>query len=224
MHFRNSAHITIVLPQWFDQCWSTQMRLPSDVFQFPDPPYLRKDHDVAAYKAQMLVKTHAEGSLHLSNGLDKKAMYGTMQVAVTSTSPAPRARNVWQGRSILLSPFLELDAQRRESLGARIRLSGGLVVSADEEDDSLAVDQADILITRFRSGAAYAKALASGKTIGTLAWLFYVERTGIMSRPRDQLLHYPVRDKPIHGFKDHVSRRPAHFRSPADAALDRKLQ
>lgn len=206
MHFRDSAHITIVLPQWFDQCWSTQMRLPSDVFQFPDPPYLRKDHDVAGYKAQMLIKTHATDSQHLLSGFDKQAMYGTLQAAVTSSPPAPGARNVWQGRSILLSPLLELDTQRRESVEARIRLSGGVVVRTQEEDEGIAVEHADILITRFRTGTTYAKALASGKTIGTLAWLFYVEQTGILSRPRDQLLHYPVRDKPIQGFSDHVSR------------------
>ena len=206
MHFRDSAHITIVLPQWFDQCWSTQMRLPSDVFQFPDPPYLRKDHDIAAYKAQISFKKDMANGIPLISGPDKQAMYGTMEGADTSSPPAPRARNVWQGRSILLSPLLELDAQRRESVETRIRRAGGVVVTAQEENESIVVEQADILITRFRTGEAYAKALAANKTIGTLAWLFYVERTGVVSRPRDQLLHYPVRSKAIPGFSDHVSR------------------
>ena len=181
------------------------MRLPSDVFQFPDPPYLRKDHDIAAYKAQIPVKMEAASGLSLTSGPDKQAMYGTMQGADTSYPSAARTRNIWQSRSILLSPLLELNAQRRESVEARIRRAGGVVVTAQEGDESIVVEQADILITRFRTGVAYAKALAAGKTIGTLAWLFYVERTGIVSRPRDQLLHYPVRSKPIQGFSDHVS-------------------
>jgi mediator of DNA damage checkpoint protein 1 len=213
MHFRESAHITVVLPHWFDQCWSTQMRLPSEVFQFPDPPYLRGDHDIASYKAQMLLQKPAAGSHHLESGFDKQAMYGTMQIVDTS-SLALRTRNIWEGRSIMLSPSLELDAQRRESVESRIRQSGGVVFIAQEENESVVVEEADIFITRFRTGAAYGKALASGKTIGTLAWLFYVERTGIMSRPRDQLLHYPLRSTPIHGFSDHVRRVSSHSAPP----------
>ncbi|KAF8519164.1 BRCT domain-containing protein [Gautieria morchelliformis] len=224
MHFRESAHITVVLPQWFDQCWSTQMRLPSEVFQFPDPPYLRGDHDIAAYKDQMLLKTPAAGSHHLESGFDKQAMYGTMQMVGASSPLALRDRNIWEGRSIMLSPSLELDAQRRESVESRIRRSGGVVVIAEEEDESVVVEQADIFITRFRTGAAYGKALAAGKTVGTLAWLFYVERTGIMSRPRDQLLHYPVRSTPIQGFSDHQEITVTNYQGDAREYLKKLIE
>jgi hypothetical protein len=42
------------------------------------------------------------------------------------------------------------------------------------------------------------------KTIGTLAWLFHAQSTGILARPLDQLLHYPVPHRPIEGFDKHV--------------------
>ncbi|KAF8587520.1 hypothetical protein K439DRAFT_819153 [Ramaria rubella] len=203
MHFRESAHITILLPQWFDQCWSTQMRLPPEVFQFPDPLYLRKDHDSDSYKVQMMINSHSDNK-RLNHGIDKLALFSTLHITGKSSPSVPRPRDVWQGRSILLSSALELDAQRRESVEARIRRTGGIIVIPDEEnDETSAIERTDVFITRFRAGPAYAKALADGKTIGTLAWLFYVERSGIVSRPRDQLLHYPFRSKPIRGFSDH---------------------
>ena len=48
------------------------------------------------------------------------------------------------------------------------------------------------------------QAFRNGKTIGTLAWVFHVQSTGILSRPLDQLLHYPVPKKPIENFSLHV--------------------
>lgn len=47
--------------------------------------------------------------------------------------------------------------------------------------------------------------MRAGKTIGTLAWLFNVQATGTLSRPVDQLLHYPIPRKPVEGFSSHVS-------------------
>ena len=196
MHFRHVMNITVLLPQWFDQCWSTQILLPPDVFMFPDPPYMNKDHDGAAYKAQMLIK---------DSSTDKRAIFRTMQLTDLASFPAQPARDIWRGRAILLSSSLALDAQRRESVETRIRRAGGKIVVAQDEESGV-VAQADVLVTRFRAGPEYAQALAEGKTIGTLAWLFYVERVGVVSRPRDQLLHYPIRNRPIEGFADHVSR------------------
>ena len=38
------------------------------------------------------------------------------------------------------------------------------------------------------------------KTIGTLAWLFNVQKSGVVTRPEDQLIHFPTYDYPIKGF------------------------
>lgn len=48
------------------------------------------------------------------------------------------------------------------------------------------------------------KALGAGKTVGTLAWVFHVEASGVLSAPTDQLLHYPVPSDGISDFGPHV--------------------
>ncbi|SJK97533.1 uncharacterized protein ARMOST_00785 [Armillaria ostoyae] len=54
------------------------------------------------------------------------------------------------------------------------------------------------------SGIPVKNAVRAGKTIGTLAWLFNVQATGTLSRPLDQLLHYPIPRKPVEGFSSHI--------------------
>ncbi|KAF6753931.1 hypothetical protein DFP72DRAFT_795641, partial [Ephemerocybe angulata] len=47
-------------------------------------------------------------------------------------------------------------------------------------------------------------AAGARETIGTLAWLYHVQATGVVSRPMDQLLHYPVPERRVEGFGGHV--------------------
>ena len=48
------------------------------------------------------------------------------------------------------------------------------------------------------------------KTIGTLAWLWYVRASGTLTLPADQLLHYPIPDHPADGFDKEVCTFPWH--------------
>ncbi|KAF8512308.1 BRCT domain-containing protein, partial [Hysterangium stoloniferum] len=137
--FQEKTRVKIVLPHWFDQCFSMQMLLPTDIFEFPEPLYMQKDYDPAA------------------------------------------------------------------ALEEHIKRTGGILLKLTvDKHEAEVVEMADVLITRYREGPAYNKAMIKGITIGTLAWFFYVVKTGIISRPRDQLLHYPVRSKPIPEFAGHV--------------------
>ncbi|KAJ3510240.1 hypothetical protein NLJ89_g4795 [Agrocybe chaxingu] len=135
---------------------------------------------------------------------------------------------VWTGRKILLSRTLQLYGNRREAVQKGIERAGGIVLrfEGDEEEDENSsgdwnvklsrqekvrrrheaerVDECDIFVTRWRWGKAYVQAVKTGKTIGTLAWLFHVQSTGILARPLDQLLHYPVPKRPIEGFSHHT--------------------
>ena len=70
--------------------------------------------------------------------------------------------------------------------------------------EAQAVQECDILVTRWRYGRAYVQAVRTHKTIGTLAWLYHAQSTGILVRPVDQLLHYPVPKRVIDGFVNHV--------------------
>lgn len=106
-----------------------------------------------------------------------------------------------------------------------------------ERKEAEAIESCDVYITRWRVGRAYVRvrlfvyllfgrsffrwrngrlqemqAYRSRKTIGTLAWLYHVQSTGTFTSPLDQLLHYPIPDKKIEGFTQHV--RPlVHFRA-----------
>lgn len=55
-----------------------------------------------------------------------------------------------------------------------------------------------------RTKACLCQALRTNRTIGTLVWLFNVHKTGVISRPLDQLLHYPAPREPPEGFSSHV--------------------
>lgn len=176
------------------------MLIPPTIFQFPDPPFLKHEHDISWYKAQLFPKKNDD---YLGDGFNKKAMFHTLAREPSFRERSPR--DIWKGRKVLFSASLELHNDRKKALEERVRTAGGGVASSTPDTEETAVDDADVLVTRYRYGPAYARALAKGKTIGTLAWFLYVDKTGIISRPRDQLLHYPVRPEPIPGFEHHVS-------------------
>jgi hypothetical protein len=82
--------------------------------------------------------------------------------------PPQGQRDVWKGRRILLSPSLELTAGRREAVQVGIVRARGVVVEyervggdGDAEEEAGLLDQADVLITRYRSGVAYANVSGS---------------------------------------------------------------
>lgn len=79
----------------------------------------------------------------------------------------PAARNVWEGKRILLGLSLDLSENQRKALGADIRRQGGEVVELAISKSTSNVDRvreelerledADVFVTRYRTGAAYAK-------------------------------------------------------------------
>ncbi|EAU89078.2 hypothetical protein CC1G_11918 [Coprinopsis cinerea okayama7 len=72
-----------------------------------------------------------------------------------------------------------------------------------DRKEAEAVQECDVFITRWREGRGYLAAYTSHKTIGTLAWLYHVQSTGVLTRPQDQLLHYPIPKERISGFSGH---------------------
>ncbi|KAF6753929.1 hypothetical protein DFP72DRAFT_1170673 [Ephemerocybe angulata] len=88
--------------------------------------------------------------------------------------------------------------------------------------EAAAIPSCDIYITRYRSGPAYTSAFRAGKTIGTLAWLYHVQATGVVSRPMDQLLHYPVPERRVEGFGGHVFHSPPSSIIGPDAQQDHR--
>lgn len=177
----------VVLPHWFDDSFKAQHLMDTAPYEFPDPPLLKPQRS-ANIEGPTLSK-------------DQKTLLRAIELAENGSSKRLKEDlkgNVWQGRKILLSATLELEAGRRETVEGLIERTGGTVVRATtvflEED---AVDEVDVLVTRYREGSAYLRALQLHKTIGTLAWLFHVEYSGSFVSPTKHLLHFPVRSQKI---------------------------
>ncbi|EGN97163.1 hypothetical protein SERLA73DRAFT_161344 [Serpula lacrymans var. lacrymans S7.3] len=205
MHFKDQTKMIVLLPHWFDDAVRLGFgTLPTAEYEWPDPRILKPSSELVLSDSDAAKKLKKISS-------EKRSLYKSalMTPGKDASSVSP-SRDVWQKRRILLSPSLELSGGRREAVEAGIRRANGVVVEfeaqggdGDIEEEFRKVDETDILITRYRSGVPYFRAARAGKTIGTLSWLFHVESSGTMSRPTDQLLHYPIPKRLIEGFASH---------------------
>ncbi|THV02405.1 hypothetical protein K435DRAFT_717243 [Dendrothele bispora CBS 962.96] len=182
--------IKTVLPHWFDDSVRLGLRnLETEAYEWPEPSVLKAPSSPAkrARRADP----------------DREALYKSSTIDISNGVPQPFERDIFGERRVLLSSTLEL-GERKEAVGAGIERTGGLIVECDDMAEEIErVDECDILVTKYRSGKAYFKAVKAGKTIGTLAWLFHVQSVGVLTRPLDQLLHYPIPNKPIEDFSSH---------------------
>lgn len=171
MHFQEYTKVKVILPHWFDDAVRLGMgTLPTAVYEWPDPKILRalpegatigegEDPNGSAMKMKKLAA-------------EKKALYRTTLWTPGHEVPVGQvgqSKDIWQGRKILLSPSLELTGGRREAVEAGIRRAKGAIVEfeakggdGDREEEVRRLDEADVLITRYRAGAAYAKVRTFG--------------------------------------------------------------
>ncbi|OCH87294.1 hypothetical protein OBBRIDRAFT_837516 [Obba rivulosa] len=212
MHFKDETDMRVLVPHWFDDSVRLGIRaLPTDEYEWPEPRVFKFAHD----PARAFAPEELDEKRRYKMTREKKALYETA-LASGDEMKLRRApiRDVWQGRKILLSTTLELTESQRDAQESDILRGGGIALELDSvrsgsaseqvEEEVRKVEEADVFITRYRAGAAYAKAYRLNKTIGTLPWLWYVRSTGTLSNPLSQLLHYPLPKKPIEGFSSHV--------------------
>jgi hypothetical protein len=186
MGHRKETGVKVIVPHWLVDCTSAQRRLPEGPYEWPNPICL---------SGEQITKS----SFELDH--DRSLLFRSLNTDILKNPALPtRAEmpdpQVWRGRRIYLSPSLELERNVRNIIEAGIETSNGQL--ADNIED------AGVLITRYREGKDYLTAYGKGITIGTLEWLKHVERTGVFYSPTDQLLHYPVPSTPIPGFSKHV--------------------
>ncbi|KAF9263292.1 hypothetical protein L218DRAFT_340370 [Marasmius fiardii PR-910] len=193
MEFREESGMKIVTPHWFDDSVKLGVQnLDTSPYEWPDPPVLQRGKQ----KQEAMKKSK-------SSDPAKEAMFKTAAWDSDSDIPVTPGKAVYGGRRVLLSRTLQL-GDRAVAVESGIKRAGGKVVKHRKmEDDLDKIDECDIFITKFRGGAGYFQAAKMKKTIGTLQWLFHVQSTGVLSRPLDQLLHYPFPSKPIENFTSH---------------------
>lgn len=200
MHYQKDTCVKVLAPHWFDDSVRLGTRgLATKPYEWPEPTVLQPGPRIDGVGAS------SQGDLKARISGDKKMLYRTALM-----SPGQEHRlgsvdkgNVWQGRRILLCSDLDLSEGRRVAMEAGIARAGGVIVNSDATNENIKVDEADVLIARYRWGHAYVKAVRANKLIGTLAWIFHVQTAGVVSAPTAQLLHYPIPKKPVEGFSSH---------------------
>ncbi|OBZ79401.1 BRCT-containing protein 1 [Grifola frondosa] len=206
MHFRDTTGMCILVPHWFDDSVRLGIKgLPTKSYEWPEPRVFHARSEGRTPEEELEFKIPAK----------RRLLYDTALMNDGDTPPtkAPSG-NVWNGLRILLSTTLELSDSQRAAHEADIIRQGGVVVGFDSpqsadtqtirDEELKKIDEADVFVTRYRTGAAYVKAFKLHKTIGNISWLWFVRLSGVLSRPTDQLLHYPLPKKPIENFSSHV--------------------
>ncbi|KKK18849.1 hypothetical protein P175DRAFT_0535267 [Aspergillus ochraceoroseus IBT 24754] len=174
------VNIKIVLPHWFDDCLKLGRRIDERPYMLPDPEILR---------------TGLEGPIRSAENRD---IIGASTPEPTTlptpvTSPTNSKLNVFQGKTVMLSPDLGIGSHLLGTISDLIEEGGGKVTSD--------VSKADILICRYREGFAYRMASRLHKDVGNLSWLYHLITYNAWTSPYRRLLHYPVSRTGIPGFQ-----------------------
>ncbi|KZT63813.1 hypothetical protein DAEQUDRAFT_770249 [Daedalea quercina L-15889] len=206
MHFKEQVGMLVLLPHWHDDSIRLGIRgLPTAEYEWPEPDVFRGDWSTNKAASGDVPKPYTIPG-------EKKPFFDTA-LAAGNDLPVTRApaRNLWNGLRLLLSTSLELSPSQRTAHEEDVRREGGVIVDLDltkegkelVEEEAKKVEDADVMVTAYRSGPAFVKAYRENKTIGTLSWLWYCRATGSISHPTDQLVHYPIPKKPVEGFSKH---------------------
>lgn len=175
----SSVKIPVVAPHWVNDCFSLRRRIPLDNYVFD----MEKNESPQCLRASWEPRV----SRHIS-------------------PPDNRSAAVLMSRHVLFSRdvnggVLEGNSELHSVVDA-VAAAGGIVIETpdDDEDAQEVVKRADIVVARFRESPECRAAIALNKTVGSLKWLISVVSSGVMTAPRDRLLHFPYPRKPIKGF------------------------
>ncbi|KAI0554021.1 hypothetical protein F4679DRAFT_570857 [Xylaria curta] len=172
----------IVLPHWFDDCFKLGKRIDEGPYTLPDPEILRVSPDESV---------DAKESPYLKGAITTKPDY-------LSPPDASRERNqrltVFNEKKLMLSKDMDMNERFQSVLVGLITKAGGQITESP--------DDCDWLICRYRDTKEYIRASQLGKTVGNMAWLFYVIQHNTWSNPLHRLLHYPEPRNGIPGFEE----------------------
>ena len=184
MHFREETGVKVILPHWFDDAVRLGMGgLSTDVYEWPDPEMLRNPLGVGGGQELSGAKKNMYAMAALFTAPMHESSSPALKDLQMAAGAASRMEvDIWKGKRIVLSRTLQLFDRRREAVEAGITRAGGVVVryNGDEEVDegfgvigatveeelskrekerrkneADAVSDCDVLVTRWRDGAAY---------------------------------------------------------------------
>jgi hypothetical protein len=113
---------------------------------------------------------------------------------IPTNSPASRRLDVFNNKSIMLSDDLGIGGRLRKIIEDLINDGGGQITTS--------VHNADIYICHWRAGRDYVFASRAGIDVGNLSWLYHLITHNEWTSPLRRLLHYPLPENGVPGFKD----------------------
>ena len=156
LHYQKDTRVKILVPHWFDDVVRLGVAtVPTLQYEWPDP------------KALQLSPSSPEGKRTRKPPEEKASLYKSVVLGTSEETEIPENLgkaaeriDVWKGKRILLSASLELNPGRREAVVAGVKRFGGVVVDVkNASDEAKKVENVDVLITKFRVGAAYFKVI-----------------------------------------------------------------
>lgn len=157
-HYQKETRVKILVPHWFDDVVRLGVStIPTLQYEWPDPKVLRLSPPSPKGK-----RTHKPPEEKVS--LYKSVVLGTSEDGEIpgNLGKAAERVDVWKGKRILLSVSLGLSSGRREAVVAGAKRFGGVVVDVkNASDEAKKVENVDVLITKFRAGAAYFKVISA---------------------------------------------------------------
>jgi hypothetical protein len=175
MHYQKDTRIKVLAPHWFDDVVRLGIaNIPTLLYEWPDPQVLRPGNSVGQDTKQSRKPTESQASVYksaiLGNGSDTP-------IPDRLAAGAERC-DVWKRKKILLSRTLDLSPGRLEAVKAGIDRFGGILIddARSLHEESNKIDEADVLVARYRSGAAYIKVRKC------FASVFNIEKTFLVRR------------------------------------------
>jgi len=155
LHYQKDTRVKILVPHWFDDVVRLGVAtVPTLQYEWPDPKALQLAPPSPGKRAHKPPEEKAS--------LYKSVVLGTSEDTKIPENMGKTAEriDVWKGKRILLSVSLGLNPGRRTAVIAGVKRFGGVVVDVKGAgDEAKKVDDVDVLITRFRVGAAYFKVI-----------------------------------------------------------------
>lgn len=154
LHYQKQTRVKIIVPHWFDDVVRLGVAtIPTLPYEWPDPKVLR------------LAPPSPKSKRFHKPPEDKASLYKSVVLGTSEEDEIPENLgkaaervDVWKGKLILLSVSLGLNPGRREAVVAGVRRHGGIVVDTkNASDEANKVAEVDVLVTKFRAGAAYFK-------------------------------------------------------------------
>lgn len=108
---------------------------------------------------------------------------------------SPRQLDVFKDKTIMISADLGIGSRLRKIIEDLIVDGGGQITNS--------VHNADIYVCHWRSGRDYKFASRAGIDVGNLSWLYHLITHNEWTSPLRRLLHYPLPEDGIPGFKDY---------------------